>query len=303
MAVQVVTIAGLNGKLGTLVTQSLLDFSSTVKIQGLVRDKSKVPSKILESPQISITEIKDDLFSASREASKGSQVVICCFLGHGGDDIMLGGQKTLIDAAIAEGVPRYIASDYALDFRKLEYGDIPAKDPMKSITTYLDSDAVKSKISGVHILNGAFTQIALYNWNRQHNQVYHWGTGSEKWDLTSYENISQYIAKIALDPSATGFIKIRGDKASFKDWARIIGEVTGTTPQTVSQGTLDELMEKMKGAKAAGVYTWDTLPWFYHYYMSTGQTELGEQVDNGRWPEVHPESVKEFVGRITKGAS
>lgn len=56
----------------------------------------------------------------------------------------------MIDACEAEGIHRYLASDYNLDFTKLKYGQLPAKDPMKHVKDYLDTKTIK----GVHVLIG-----------------------------------------------------------------------------------------------------------------------------------------------------
>ncbi|KAK3291661.1 uncharacterized protein B0H64DRAFT_377835 [Chaetomium fimeti] len=44
-------------------------------------------------------------------------------------------------------------------------------------------------------------------WNPEENEVNYWGTGNDKWDLTSYQTAVEYIAAVALDPNATGFLR------------------------------------------------------------------------------------------------
>jgi hypothetical protein len=38
-------------------------------------------------------------------------------------EVVIDAQKKLLDAAIAAGVPRFIPSDYSLDFTKFSYGE------------------------------------------------------------------------------------------------------------------------------------------------------------------------------------
>lgn len=64
-------------------------------------------------------------------------------------------QKVLIDACEAEGVPRYIAGNYCLDYTKLEKGQLFPKDPMIEVKEYLDGKSV----TGVHVL-------IRYTWTR-----------------------------------------------------------------------------------------------------------------------------------------
>ena len=52
---------------------------------------------------------------------------------------MIDGQRSLIDACIAEGVARYMPSDFSFDFRGLELGDFPFKDFQWKTVEYVDS--------------------------------------------------------------------------------------------------------------------------------------------------------------------
>lgn len=71
---------------------------------------------------------------------------------------MIEGQKKLIDACETTGVPRYIASDWCVDYTKLQLGDLFPKDPMKHVKAYLDT---KQVVKGVHMLIGAFIDPIL----------------------------------------------------------------------------------------------------------------------------------------------
>ena len=194
-----VTIAGITGKLGQLIAKAVLGYPQA-NIQGFCRDKSKLSTDISSNPRVSITQGSGDDLNAARRAVKGSDVVICAYLGP--NDFMVNSQKVLIDAAETEQVPRYIASDWALDYTKLKLGDLPPKDPMIEIKAYLET---KKSIKGVHILNGGFMQ--LFQMAFQQGPVGYWGTGDEKWDVTSYETSAQYTAAIAMDSNATGVLK------------------------------------------------------------------------------------------------
>jgi hypothetical protein len=127
-------------------------------------------------------------------------------MGH--DGLMVDGQKLLVDACIAEGVPRYIASDYCMDYRKLAFGDHPVKDAMKYVHSYLEEKG--SQITPVHILNACFLERPWIGiWNADKETFSYWGTGDEKWEFTSYDNTAEFTAEAALDPNAIGFLTCR----------------------------------------------------------------------------------------------
>ncbi len=194
-----VAIAGITGKLGQLIAKAVLGYPQA-NIRGFCRDQSKLSPDLSSDPRVTILQGSSDDPAAARKAVQGSDVVICAYLGP--NDFMVQSQKILIDAAEAEKVPRYIASDWALDYTKLKLGDLPPKDPMIEIKAYLET---KKDIKGVHILNGAFMQLVQMAF--QQDPVGYWGSGDEKWDFTSYETCAEYTAAIAMDPSAVGVIK------------------------------------------------------------------------------------------------
>lgn len=176
-----------------------------MSIKGYARDTSKVAVELQNKSNVTL--FKGDAFDeeAVRGFVKGADVVICCYLGD--DRVMIEGQKILIDASIEAGVPRYIASDYTLDYRNIKLGDLPAKDPMKHVQAYLEKKS--SKIKAVHILNGGFTEIYFGDggvWDPENFKLKCWGNGDDKLEMTTYSNAAEYTAFCALDETATGYM-------------------------------------------------------------------------------------------------
>ena len=205
MASKTVFIAGLTGKFARSLAGHLLA-KPNVRIHGTARSPSKLPKELSSNPRVTVFQADADNEANIREALRGSSVSICCYLGD--SKLMYEGQKKLIDASIAEGVPRYVAGDWSLDFRNLKYGDMPLKDPMKHVTEYLEEK--REQIKGVHILNGEFMEVlwafsGLYD--AKSATFNYWGSGDEKLDLTTYDDAAKYTAEIALDETANGFIE------------------------------------------------------------------------------------------------
>ena len=122
---------------------------------------------------------------------------------------MTEGQKVLIDASIEVGVHRYIAGDWSGDYRTVELGEVPMKDPMKITYAYLqDKQAAGSAIRGVHIFNGGFTEALLANVfaDAAHTKIHYFGSGDVGLDITTMPNVAAWTAEIAMDPSADGVI-------------------------------------------------------------------------------------------------
>jgi putative NADH-flavin reductase len=204
-----IAIVGFTGKMARLITVSLLRSHSNVQIHGICRSPDKVDARTLSNPNVKVFEAASSDTTALRRALAGTSACICCYLGN--NTLMTDGQKTLIDACIAEGVPRYIASDWTFDFRKLEFGDHPAKDPMKHVQVYLDEMEKAEKIKAVHILNGAFMEVVWSPFlglvNAGEGSFRYFGTGDEQLDMTTMEDTARFTAEVAVDPNAHGFLK------------------------------------------------------------------------------------------------
>lgn len=203
MPVTTVGIAGITGKFGLCILSHLLS-SSTVTIRGYCRNPSKLPPKVSSSPRIQIIEGDARNEVAVRNFVQACSVVICCYVGD--NKLMVDGQRQLIDACEAEGVPRYISSDYTLDYRKLEYGQFPPKDPMKYVQRYLEKTR---GVEAVHVLIGVFMENFFSEqfgvFDPVTRSLSYWGTGDELWEVTTHRDAAAFVARLALDETATGF--------------------------------------------------------------------------------------------------
>ena len=202
-----VGLAGITGKFGRLLATNLLK-NTGVSLRGYARDSSKVISAISSSSRLQLFqgEAYDD--TKIRPFVNGCDVVICAYLGD--DKLMVEGQKKLIDLCEATGVPRYIASDWSLDYTKLQLGDLFPKDPMIHVKAYLET---KKIVKGVHVLVGGFMD-PLFSpffqiWNPETTTLNYWGEGTEPWEGTSYEKAAEYTAAVAVDPAAVGIQKCK----------------------------------------------------------------------------------------------
>ena len=208
MATTTIGIAGISGKFARLLTSSLLDLDSGIQIKGLARDPSKVDQSTSSSARVQV--VQGDAFQSEHVRSfvKGCGVVVCCYLGD--DNVMIAGQKLLIDLAEEEGVARYVASDWSLDWTNLEIGELFSKEPCQVVKAYLDT---KKNIKGVHILIGGFTDVVFAPffriWDSDSSTLRYWGNGTEVWECTTYLNSAEYTAAVCLDHTAVGELRCK----------------------------------------------------------------------------------------------
>lgn len=214
-----VAIAGFTGRMARLITEALVKRHPDVEIHGIARNASKVDEKLRDLSNVTIFEASAEDLVGLRRAVKGTDICICCYLGD--NELMIQGQKSLIDACVDEHVARYLASDWSFDYRRLEYGDHPTKDPMKHVAAYLDER--KDRIAAVHVLNGAFMEVMfspfLGFFDANSHTFKYYGTGDEPYEMSTMEDAAAWTAEIAHDPSVVGYanglsIILTGNKLS-----------------------------------------------------------------------------------------
>ncbi|KAF4126167.1 Protein of unknown function (DUF1295) [Geosmithia morbida] len=291
-----VGIAGITGKFGRLLASHLLK-NPSVELRGYCRNAANVPA-FITGANVKIFEGGAFDSQAVRPFVEGCDVVACAYLGD--DKLMVDGQKVLIDSCEENKVPRYIASDYSVDFTKLELGQLFPKDPMKHVKAYLDT---KQNVKGVHVLIGGFMEtltspfFGLYD--ARGPTFRYWGDGTEVFEASTYENAAEYTAAVAADTSAVGKQHFLGGAASAKDLAKIFEEVHGIKPKLESLGTQEELYTKMTALRAQypnDIFKYMAL--YYTYYMISGKSLVGPRLDNDKYPNVKPFTWTDFIKQL-----
>ncbi|PCH05918.1 Glycoside hydrolase, superfamily [Penicillium occitanis (nom. inval.)] len=123
---------------------------------GLCRTPSKLPSQLRNEPGLIIHTTSSTYITMFRAAVQDAHLVNFFYLSP--PSLMIDGQKLLIDACIAEGVPRYTAGNWSMDSRKSELGKQPPKDPTKLVQAYIEDREAEGRIKAVHVLNSCFLE-------------------------------------------------------------------------------------------------------------------------------------------------
>ncbi|KAH8665397.1 hypothetical protein BGZ61DRAFT_366452 [Ilyonectria robusta] len=262
----VVGIAGLTGKFAQCVAKELQAYPN-VTIKGFCRSPQKLPQAVPEKYNIRVIQGGFDDEAAVQEFVRGTDVVICCYFGD--TDVMNRGQKILIDACAKEGVPRYLPSDYA-------------------------------KVAGVHVLVGGLIEtfwseyFRIFDANTQ--TITYWGTGDEKWDLTTYETVAAYTAALAVDKNASGVFRFRGDCKSVSEIKEIYENIYQSSLHLKRLGSLDELYSTVKDEfkkDPNNVMAW--APGCFTYWCTNGVAHLGDNLDNTKYPDIVPVDMEGFL--------
>ncbi|KAI9052807.1 hypothetical protein LZ554_003080 [Drepanopeziza brunnea f. sp. 'monogermtubi'] len=264
-----VTVAGATGNLGSLIALSLR--KRNIAVKALVRPgTSQSRTQSLRDAGVTIAEVNMTDVPALIEALQGCTTVVSALQGL--RDVMLGAQGTLLDAAVAAKVSRFIPSDFSLDFTKCAPGS----------NRNLD-------------LRLASGQIPLIQegWHR----VLYFGSADQLLDVTTVSDTAAYTAAVAADPNPTPkFLRIAGDSFSAKSLAETVTKLRGETytPMwTGSVGVLQILTAILKfligGEEDKLMPAWQGMQYLEN--MVSGRGKL-DPLDNERYPELEWTSIE-----------
>jgi len=290
-----VVVAGATGNLGGRVVRSLIERGATVR--GLVRSSSK-PETIRDLADRGVETITVDLAdrSALVQALAGASVVVSVLQGLG--DVIVGTQTRLVQAAIEAGVPRFIPSDYAADFTKLNDAENRNFGYRREFHRYVDSAA----ISTTSVLNGMFMDILQYGMpllDFKARSVSYWGDADQLLDFTTMDDVGAYTAEAALDDAAPAVLRIAGDQQSPRQLAALATEVLGETFTLQYMGSTEEMAAAIQSVRLTnpGSET-EEFPRFqqmqYLHNMFTGRAKLNP-LDNDRYPGMKWTTVRQLL--------
>ena len=147
-----IALAGATGGLGLLVAEELRRRGAAVK--ALVRPQTAgAKVRALTALGVEVAEVDLGDVAAVTAALRGASCMVSTLNGLA--PVILGAQGVLLDAAVAAGVPRFIPSDFSLDFTKTAPGSNRNLDLRRRFHERLAA----SPIAWTSVLNGAFMDM------------------------------------------------------------------------------------------------------------------------------------------------
>ncbi len=293
-AVPVIVVAGATGNLGGRIVQALRGRGASVR--ALVRAAAP-PERIqpLERAGAEIVPVDWSDGAGLALACAGASCVVSALQGL--EDVILGLQTLLLEAAVKAGVARFIPSDYSIDFTRLPAGRNRNLDLRRKFHERLE----RAPISATSIFNGAFAELLagpmpliLFRVRR----VLYWGDADQRMDFTTIRDTAAFTAAAALDPDAPRFLRIAGDQLSARELAAVAGEVTGRKFRLLRAGGLGRLEALIRLARALAPGRRKLYPvWQLMQYtrdMFDGRAKLAP-LDNDRYPGLRWTGVREVL--------
>ena len=296
---KVILVAGATGNLGERIAHIL--WQKGAEVRAIVRESSD-NEKVNKLEKLGVKVFKVNMLNVEEitKACVGVDCVVSALAGL--QDVIIDTQKVLLDAAIAAGVPRFIPSDYSLDFTKFSDGENRNLDLRRAFHTYFD----KAPIAATTIFNNAFMdmltdQMPLILFKQK--RILYWGDADHKMAFTTIQNTAEYTANVALDPSTPRFLHIAGDQLSPREFQSLLTDLTGEKFGFFRPGGLSLLSTIIKIARFFNSGEKDVYPaWQGMQYMRNmidARSNL-DKSDNNRYSDMHWTTVKDLLSAHLK---
>lgn len=289
-----IALAGATGDLGFRIAQALRHHGAAVR--ALVRPGTHKPVvTALQDLGVEIVAVDFASVAALTTACAGATCVVSALSGLRA--VIVDTQKRLLDAAVAAGVPRFIPSDFCIEYARLSPGSNRNLDLRREFNQRLD----QAPIQATSILNGMFTDlltgqapVVLFGLKR----VLYYGSADQPLDFTTTANTAEYTAAAALDPTTPRYLRVAGEVATVRGLQRAATEATGEPFKLLRVGGLWVLGTLIKVTKGLMPASDDVFPpWQgmqYLHNMFTGLPKLNP-LDNARYPAIRWTPVREVL--------
>jgi nucleoside-diphosphate-sugar epimerase len=292
-----IVVAGATGNLGGRIVRALVERGASVKAlvrHGTARDRLER----LQDLGVTIASIDWSSAIEVTPACSGASCVVSALQGL--RDVIVEAQSVLLNAAVKAGVPRFIPSDYSIDFSKFQPGENRNLDLRRDFHKRFE----KTSISATTIFNGAFADmltgqmpLILFKWKR----ILYWGDADQRMDFTTVGDTAAFTASAALDPSTPRFLRIAGDQLSARELTAVASEVTGKEFRLFRAGGLGMLGALIKVARMVAPGEQKLYPaWQGMQYMRNmfdGRAKL-VPLDNDRYPGIRWTTTRDVLSAL-----
>jgi uncharacterized protein YbjT (DUF2867 family) len=289
-----ILVAGATGNLGGKIVDALIKKEAKVRVIVRLGTKSE-KIKSLQQKGVSVFEVDMSNKEAMVNICQGVDCVVSALSGL--KETIIDTQKTLLDAAVAAKVPRFIPSDYSIDFTHLVDGTNRNLDLRRSFHQYIAEMPIKITT----IFNGPFMDLLTGDMPLlllKINKVLYWGNADQILDFTTTYDVAKFTASAALDNNTPRYLRIAGDCMSPKEIVPLISKLTGRRFSLLRAGSIGMLNTIIKIAKVITPKSDELYPaWQGMQYMRDmmeGRVKITEY-DNHRYPNIDWTTVETFL--------
>lgn len=292
-----VVLAGGTGDLGARIAAAIRREGG--ELRALVRERTDGSARdALEVTGATVVPVDLGDAAALSDACRGASVVVSAL--NGLRPTIIDAQRRLVEAAVTAGVPRFIPSDYSLDYTKTRAGDNRNMDLRREFATWIDGTSLRP----TSILNGPFAElltggapIVLDKIQR----VLYWGEPDRPIDFTTKDDVAAYTACAVLDDDAPRRLRIAGDVQTPISLAALMTELTGKPFKLLRGGGLGRLGGIIRVVRTIAPQREEVFPvWQGMQYLRDMASGLGklDPLDNDRYGKRRWTSVRGMLSGV-----
>ncbi len=290
----IILVAGATGNLGGRIIDSLLRKNAEVRV--ILRkgtDPAKMNALQLKGVQIFLADMMnvDEVTHACKDVS----CVVSALAGL--KDVIVDMQKVLLDAAVAAKVPRFIPSDYSLDFTRFNDGENRNLDNRRAFHQFLD----KAPIAATTVFNGAFADMITAEMPLilfKQKLVLYWGHADHPMNFTTVADTAAYTANAALDPDTPRFLHIAGDQKTPREIRAIVTAVTGHKYRLLRAGgswllgVLIKITKKLAPGPGELYPPWQGMQYMHNMVDNRANLNIS---DRDRYPDMKWTNIQDLL--------
>ena len=291
---KIIAIAGATGNLGGKIVKALR--AKGAEVRAMVRlETDDLKIKELERQGVSVFQVDTGNKAEIAKHCLGADCFVSALAGL--EETITETQKIFLEAAVEAHIPRFIPSDYSLDFTGLKEGENRNLDLRRAFHRYLDKSAIKATT----VFNGAFMDLLTAEMPLilfKQKRILCWGNPNQIMEFTTTQNVAEFTAAAAMDDNSPRYLRIAGDRLSCSDFVKLLTELTGSRYQLFRPGGIPVLnflirMTRFFSPSKTELYpAWQGMQ--YMRDMMEGRIVF-RKYDNGRYSDIRWTSVKEFL--------
>jgi len=289
-----IVVVGATGHLGSRIVHHLQ--LQGVAIKALVRiNTSEEKLAMLKQTGADILPVDFKEQHALVSALKDSKCIVSAVSGL--EDVIVTLQSQILNAAVSAGVPRFIPSDFCIDYTTLPEGRNRNLDLRRRFNHLLDH----SPIQATSVLNGMFMDLL----RRQApvilqpvKRIMYYGNPDQPLDFTTLEDTAAYAARVAMDDASPRYLRIAGEVAGPRELARIASDVFQKHYRLLRPGGLKLFRALIAFTKIVAPQPNEVFPAWqgmqYLHDMLSGQTKL-HHLDNDRYNDLKWTTIRQCL--------
>ncbi|KAL5610804.1 hypothetical protein FOBRF1_006921 [Fusarium oxysporum] len=293
-----VAVAGASGDLGSHVFKKLVESN---KFNLTVLKRAGSSSTFPEG--IKVIEVDYESVDSLTAAIKGQEVVVSTLTTTAAET-----QSTLIDAAVAAGVQRFIPSEFGSNLHIPSVRKLPIYGAKVAVQHKLIGLAKEGKISYTFVYNSVFL-----DWGLNHNffldfeksEATIFDGGDTEFSTTSLDSVGDGVVGVLRHPSETQnrVVYIQDTVLTQNKILDITKQLNPERNWTVKHVKIDDLTVKSDERVAKGIFDWETLaPYLYRAIYDPKSIPKFPELDNELLgvKGLSEEQVKEFIKPLVK---